>query len=138
MPRGEDVEIAEPKIFLPALVTLFLVAPLAPTFLLFFTRLPSSFENLGAANRQQNTSYPLSTPPPVSPPLVQTDARIGTTGVDEYFLDPIPLSGTTTQAYRATFTAQRGGELFLHVNDAVIGLPWANDHYFTAPNVAPC
>jgi hypothetical protein len=28
------------------------------------------------------------------------------------------------------FTAQRGGELFLYVNDAVIGLPWLNDYYF--------
>jgi hypothetical protein len=50
MPRGEDVEIAEPENFLPFLVALFLVAPRAPTFLLFFTRLPSSFENLAAAN----------------------------------------------------------------------------------------
>ena len=62
MPRGEDVEIAEPANFLPFLVALFLVAPRALTFLLFFTRLPSSlfafllhetsmsFENLAAAN----------------------------------------------------------------------------------------
>jgi len=63
-------------------------------------------------------------------PWYRLIARIGTTGVDEYFLDPTPLSGTTPQAYRATFTAQRGGELFLYVNDAVIGLPWVNDHYF--------
>ena len=60
MPRGEDVEIAEPENFLAFLVALFLVESLAPTFLLFFTRLPSSFENLGAANRRQNTSYLLS------------------------------------------------------------------------------
>jgi len=52
MPRGEDVEIAELADFLPFLVALFLVAPRALTFLLFFTRLPSSFENLGAANRR--------------------------------------------------------------------------------------
>src|SRR5215207_8137511 len=60
MPRGEDVEIAEAEDF-PFLVALFLVAPRALTFLLFFTRLPSSFENLAAANRRQNTSYSLST-----------------------------------------------------------------------------
>ena len=53
MPRGEDVEIAESENFLPFLVALFLVASLAPTFLLFFTRLPSSFENLGAPNRRK-------------------------------------------------------------------------------------
>jgi hypothetical protein len=53
MPRGEDVEIAEPEDLLPFLVALFLVAPRALTFLLFFTRLPSSFENLAAANRRK-------------------------------------------------------------------------------------
>ena len=53
MPRGEDVEIAEPEDFLPFLIALFLVAPRALTFLLFFTRLPSSFENLGAPNRRK-------------------------------------------------------------------------------------
>lgn len=63
-------------------------------------------------------------------PWFRLIARIGETGVDEYFLDPIPLQQTTPQAYRSTFTAQRGGELFLYVNDAVIGLPWVNDHYF--------
>ena len=63
MPRGEDVEIAETESFLPFLAPPFLVTPLVLTFLLFFTRLPSSFENLAAANRQQNTSYPLSTLP---------------------------------------------------------------------------
>ena len=73
MPRGEDVEIAEPEIFLPFLVALFLVASLAPTFLLFFTRLPSSFENLAPANRQQNTSYPLSTLPWIHPGAVNLD-----------------------------------------------------------------
>ena len=73
MPRGEDVEIAEPENFLPFLVALFLVAMLAPTFLLFFTRLPSSFENLAAANRRQNTSYPLSTLPWIYPGAVNLD-----------------------------------------------------------------
>jgi hypothetical protein len=63
-------------------------------------------------------------------PWFRLIARIGETGVDEYFLDPIPVPQTTPQAYRAMFTAQRGGELFLYVNDAVIGLPWVNDHYF--------
>ena len=49
MPSGEDVEIAEPEDF-PFLVA-FLVAPRALIFLLFFfTKLPSSFENLAAAN----------------------------------------------------------------------------------------
>src|SRR5215207_5724846 len=54
MPRGEDVEIAEPENFLPFLVGVFLVARLASAFLLFFTTLPSSFKNLATAIRQQN------------------------------------------------------------------------------------
>jgi hypothetical protein len=37
---------------------------------------------------------------------------------------------TAPQAYRARFTADRGGELFLYVNDAVIGLPWVSDAYY--------
>jgi len=53
MPRGEDVEIAEPADCLPVLVALFLVTPRALTFLLFFTKLPSSFDNSGAANRRR-------------------------------------------------------------------------------------
>jgi uncharacterized protein (DUF2235 family) len=56
-------------------------------------------------------------------PWFRLIARIGETGVDEYFLDPTPVSQTTPQAYRDVFAAQRGGELFLYVNDAVIGLP---------------
>ena len=62
MPEGEDDEIAVAADFLPFLVAPFLVAffpdalflpalvlaaPRAPTFLLFFTRLPSSFDNPG-------------------------------------------------------------------------------------------
>jgi uncharacterized protein (DUF2235 family) len=63
-------------------------------------------------------------------PWFRLIARIGETGVDEYFLDPIPVSQTTPQEYRGTFKAQRGGELFLYVNDAVIALPWLSDYFF--------
>ena len=73
MPRGEDVEMAETAAFLPLLVARFVVELRAPTFLLFFTRLPSSFENLAAANRRQNTSYPLSTLPWIYPGAVNLD-----------------------------------------------------------------
>ena len=52
MPRGDDVEITEPA-DRPAMVALFLVTPREVTFLLFFTELPSSFVNSGAANRWQ-------------------------------------------------------------------------------------
>jgi hypothetical protein len=50
MPRGEDAEIVEPADFM-LFVARFLVAPRALTFFLFFTRLPSLFENSMAANR---------------------------------------------------------------------------------------
>src|SRR5260370_14713851 len=63
-------------------------------------------------------------------PWFRLIARIGETGVDEYFLDPVPVSQTTPQTYRDTFIARHGGELFLYVNDAVIALPWLNDHYY--------
>jgi hypothetical protein len=64
MPRGEDVEIAEAEDFRPFLVALFLVAPRALTFLLFFTRLPSSFENLASyCESPAKYNYPLSTLP---------------------------------------------------------------------------
>ena len=57
-------------------------------------------------------------------PWFRLIARVGETGVDEYFLDPLPVSNTDPQVYRARFTADRSGEIFLYVNQAVIGLPW--------------
>jgi uncharacterized protein (DUF2235 family) len=50
-------------------------------------------------------------------------ARVGSTGVDEYFLDP-SRSPDNPNAYRDQIRPERDGELFLYVNDAVIGLPW--------------
>jgi uncharacterized protein (DUF2235 family) len=64
-------------------------------------------------------------------PWYRIIARVGEAGVDEYFLDPIPLPNTTPQAYKATFKASRSGELFLYVNDAVIGLPWVSDAFYS-------
>jgi len=63
-------------------------------------------------------------------PWFRLIARIGETGVDEYFLDPVPVPDTGPQVYKARFTAQRSGEIFLYVNDAVIGLPWLSDWYY--------
>ncbi|MDQ8732182.1 DUF2235 domain-containing protein [Bradyrhizobium sp. LHD-71] len=50
-------------------------------------------------------------------------ARIGETGVDEYFLEPVPVRDPTIDAYRSAFIARRSGEVFLYVNDAVIAVP---------------
>jgi hypothetical protein len=57
-------------------------------------------------------------------------ARVGETGVDEYFLDPAPVPDTSPQVYKARFTAERAGEIFLYVNDVVIGLPWLSDRFY--------
>ncbi|WP_315747839.1 MULTISPECIES: DUF2235 domain-containing protein [unclassified Bradyrhizobium] len=63
-------------------------------------------------------------------PWYRLIARAGETGVDEYFLDPIPVPNTTPQAYKVTFKADRAGELFLYVNDAVIGMPWIYGSFY--------
>jgi hypothetical protein len=59
MPRGEDVEIVEPADLLLFLVALCLAVLRALTSLLFFTRHPSSFENLSAANPVKTQVIPL-------------------------------------------------------------------------------
>jgi uncharacterized protein (DUF2235 family) len=63
-------------------------------------------------------------------PWFRLIARVGETGVDEYFLDPVPVPNTDPQAYKAKFTADRSGEIFLYVNDAVIGLPWLYGRFY--------
>ncbi|MCR6736594.1 MAG: hypothetical protein NVV83_22035 [Afipia sp.] len=63
-------------------------------------------------------------------PWFRLIARVGSTGVDESFLDPVLQRNSNALVYKATFPAQRSGEIFLYVNDAVIGLPWIYDHYF--------
>ncbi len=63
-------------------------------------------------------------------PWFRLIARVGETGVDEYFLDPVPVPDTNPQVYKASFKAQRSGEIFLYVNDAVIGLPWVYAGYY--------
>jgi hypothetical protein len=63
-------------------------------------------------------------------PWFRPIARVGETGTDEYFLDPVLQNDSNPPVYKARFTAQRKGEVFLYVNDAVIGLPWVNYNYF--------
>uniref|UniRef100_E6VQ24 T6SS Phospholipase effector Tle1-like catalytic domain-containing protein n=1 Tax=Rhodopseudomonas palustris (strain DX-1) TaxID=652103 RepID=E6VQ24_RHOPX len=65
-------------------------------------------------------------------PWFRLIARVGEKGVDEYFLDPVlqQNSEASRPVYKATFKSQRSGELFLHVNDAVIGLPWLTSSFF--------
>lgn len=52
--------------------------------------------------------------------------RYGATGGEEVFLDPDPEDGTIENVIRPT----RKGELFVFVNDAVIGLPGLYDVFY--------
>jgi len=63
-------------------------------------------------------------------PWYRLIARVGQTGVDEYFLDPAPVPSTDPQVYKARFTADRSGEIFLYVNEAVIGLPGLSNWFY--------
>ena len=55
-------------------------------------------------------------------------ARVGPDGIYEDFLDPGYISGNT---YRGgTGMVRKDGELFLYVNDAVIGLPWLTGVFY--------
>ncbi|MCC8941718.1 DUF2235 domain-containing protein [Bradyrhizobium sp. Arg68] len=65
-------------------------------------------------------------------PWFRLIARVGETGVDEYFLDPVPAPNSAPQVYKARFTADRSGEVFLYVNEAVVGLPWVTDWFYAA------
>jgi len=78
-------------------------------------------------------------------PWFRPIARIGALGADEYPLDPDTRSapGQNTAAPEGSDTlaveikARRTGELFLYVNDAIIGLPRiANLFYRNNPGEA--
>jgi uncharacterized protein (DUF2235 family) len=63
-------------------------------------------------------------------PWFRLIARVGERGVDEYFLDLVPVPNTSPQVYKDTIKADRSGEIFLYVNEAVIALPWLHDHFY--------
>lgn len=68
--------------------------------------------------------------------------RVGETGVDEYFLDPVrhtttakdpqtnAVMRTLTSVFTDEFTANHDGEVFLYVNDAALTLPWLYDWFY--------
>jgi hypothetical protein len=62
-------------------------------------------------------------------PWYRLIARVGDKGVDEYFLDPVKARDSQT-TYRDEFVARRSGEIFLYVNDAVIGVPWLSTYFY--------
>jgi hypothetical protein len=62
-------------------------------------------------------------------------ARIEHTGRDRYRLSPRKASRTDELVYVSqSFTAHTTGELFLFVNDVVIGLPFVWDRFYTSNN----
>jgi uncharacterized protein (DUF2235 family) len=64
-------------------------------------------------------------------PWFRLIARVGEAGTAEYFLDPVKAKSTDGQkVYRTSFKAERSGEIFLYVNDAVIALPWLVDRFY--------
>jgi hypothetical protein len=65
-------------------------------------------------------------------PWFKPIARIGSTGNDEYPLDSVRRVGRDVlrKELVAELTARTTGELFLYVNDAVIGLPGIADSFY--------
>jgi uncharacterized protein (DUF2235 family) len=56
-------------------------------------------------------------------PWFRLIGRVGAAGTDEYFLDP-EVDSDRPSVYEADFKAERDGEFFLYVNDAVLALPY--------------
>lgn len=65
-------------------------------------------------------------------PWFKPIARIGSIGGDEYLLDPVPRVGREQLKKKLVteLKARTTGELFLYVNDAVIGLPGLVDYFY--------
>jgi hypothetical protein len=65
-----------------------------------------------------------------------TIVRVGNRGLGEVVLsferaDSAPCQCPATTGYTATFKAKRTGELFVYVNDAVIGVPGYFDRFYS-------
>jgi hypothetical protein len=82
---------------------------------------PAGFYSLDAPNLWHKALMVLAVPMrrELIRPWFRIVARTGSTGGEESFLDPDPKDHTIDELLRAT----RDGELFLFVNDAVIGVP---------------
>jgi uncharacterized protein (DUF2235 family) len=57
-------------------------------------------------------------------------ARLGSLGNDEYVLDAVPGSRSSSNQLVAEIKARRDGELFIYVNDAVLMLPGLRDYFY--------
>jgi hypothetical protein len=65
-------------------------------------------------------------------PWFRLIARVGATGVDEYFLDVerTNRANSRTTVYKASFTAEHDGEVFLYVNDASLAPPRWHSYFY--------
>jgi hypothetical protein len=63
-----------------------------------------------------------------------TVLRVGSTGFEEHLLHLKEENTTDGVIYTATFKPQRDGELFVFVNDSVIGLPGIYDYFYRSNN----
>jgi len=68
----------------------------------------------------------------------QLVVRVGSRGSQKWPLLFTEVSGTGTatgtHAYEATFKPRKDGELFLFVNDAVVGIPGLADYFYRPGN----
>jgi uncharacterized protein (DUF2235 family) len=89
---------------------------------------PAGFYSLDAPHVWQKALMILAVPMrrELTRPWFRIVARNGSTGGEESFLDPDPKDHTIDEVLRAT----RDGELFLFVNDAVIGIPGLTDAFY--------
>jgi hypothetical protein len=61
----------------------------------------------------------------------QTVLRVGRTGFEEHVLSFDQSTPTDPRTYSATFKARKDGEVFLFVNDSVIG---TSDYFYRTNN----
>ena len=63
-----------------------------------------------------------------------TVLRVGSTGFEEHLLHLKEENTADGVIYTATFKPQKDGEVFVFVNDSVIGLPWIYDYFYRSNN----
>ena len=63
-----------------------------------------------------------------------TVLRVGSTGFEEHLLSLKEESAADGVIYTATFKPQKDGEVFIFVNDSVIGLPGIYDYFYRSNN----
>jgi len=63
-----------------------------------------------------------------------TVLRVGSKGLEEHLLNLKEETAAGGVVYTATLRPQKSGEVFVFVNDSVIGLPWIYDYFYRSNN----